>query len=187
LAQISQTQAIQQEELIKHRQSKLNSTESHVIDITIFQTQAMEIQKKIEATQQGLLSKVEIIQNHFQMIDQVLNNITLRERGAKAVRGVFKEAIISSTKEEIVIASKLSILEKTRGNILLKAWEHNITENKKMAKEVRDSCEETYGLLNKKLLDIYKESSFGTLGKINIAKHMLDIKENVERDQVDIS
>jgi predicted nucleic acid-binding protein len=41
--QISQTQANQQEELIKQLQSKLNSTESQVRDITIFQTQAMEI------------------------------------------------------------------------------------------------------------------------------------------------
>jgi hypothetical protein len=186
-AQISQTQVNQQEELIKQLQSKLNSTESQVIDITVFQTQAMEIRKKIEAAQQGLLSKVEIIQNHFQMIDQALNNITLRERGAKAARGVFQEAIISSAKEEIVIASRLSIPEKTRGNILLKAWEHNIAENRKMAKEVRDSCEETFGLLNKKLLDLDKESSSGTLGKINIAKHLLDIKENVERDQVELS
>jgi hypothetical protein len=185
--QVSQTQVNQQEELIKQLQSKLNSTESQVIDITIFQSQAMEIRKKIEAAQQGLLSKVEIIQNHFQMIDQVLNNITLRERGAKATRGVFQEAIISSAKEKILIASRLSIPEKTRGNILLKAREHNIAENKKMAKEVRDSCEETFGLLNKKLLDLDKESSSGTLGKINIAKHLLDIKENVERDQVELS
>ena len=63
--QISQTQVNQQEELIKQLWSKLNSTESQVIDITVFQTQAMEIRKNIEATQQGLLSKVEIIQNHF--------------------------------------------------------------------------------------------------------------------------
>ena len=121
------------------------------------------------------------------MIDQDLNNITLRERGAKAARGVFQEAIILSVKEEMVIASRLSIPEKTRGNIMLKAWEHNIAENRQMAKEVRDSCEETFGLLNKKLVDLDKESSFGTLGKINIAKHLLDIKENVEKDQVDLS
>jgi hypothetical protein len=56
-----------------------------------------------------------------------------------------------------------------------------------MDKEVRDSCEETFGLLIKKLLDLNKESSSGMLVKINIAKHLLDIKENVERDQVDLS
>ena len=56
-----------------------------------------------------------------------------------------------------------------------------------MAKEVRDSCEETFGLINKKMLDLYKENNYGTLGKINIVKHLLDIKENVERDQVELS
>ena len=56
-----------------------------------------------------------------------------------------------------------------------------------MAKEVRDSCEETFGLLNKKLLDLDKESISQTLGKTNIDKHLLDIKENVERDQFDLS
>ena len=56
-----------------------------------------------------------------------------------------------------------------------------------MAKEVRDSCEETFGLINKKLLDLDKENSSRTLGKINIVKHMLDIKENLERDQVELS
>jgi len=37
------------------------------------------------------------------------------------------------------------------------------------------------------LLDIDKECISRKLGKINIAKHLLDIKENVERDQVEIS
>jgi hypothetical protein len=37
------------------------------------------------------------------------------------------------------------------------------------------------------LLDLDKESSVGTLGKINIAKHLLDIKENMEKKQVEIS
>jgi hypothetical protein len=52
---------------------------------------------------------------------------------------------------------------------------------------MRDSCEETFGLINKNLLDLDKESSVGTLGKINIAKHLLDIKENVEKEQVELS
>jgi hypothetical protein len=131
-AQTSQAQVDQEAELIKHLQSKLNSTKSHVIDIKVFQTQATEIRKKIEATQQSLLTKVEVIQDHFQLIDQALNNITLREREAMAARGTFQEAIISTTKEEMVIASRLSIRDQTTGNILLKAWEHNIAENRKM-------------------------------------------------------
>jgi hypothetical protein len=37
------------------------------------------------------------------------------------------------------------------------------------------------------LLDLDEESSAGTLGKINIDKHLLDIKENMEEQQVEIS
>jgi hypothetical protein len=42
-------------------------------------------------------------------------------------------------------------------------------------------------LISKSLLDLDKESSVGTLGKINIAKHLMDIKENMEKQQVEIS
>jgi len=52
---------------------------------------------------------------------------------------------------------------------------------------VRDSFEETFGFLDKNFLDLDKENSFGTLGKINIVKHLLDIKENVEKYQVELS
>jgi len=69
----------------------------------------------------------------------------------------------------------------------LTAWEHDISENKKRAKEVRDSCEEIFGSINKNLLDLDREASAGTLGKINIAKHLVDIKESMERDQAELS
>jgi hypothetical protein len=52
---------------------------------------------------------------------------------------------------------------------------------------VMNSCEETFTLINKSLLDLDKEGSVGTLGKINIAKHLLGIKENVEKVKVEIS
>jgi hypothetical protein len=48
-AQASQSQISQQEELIGKLQAKLNFTESQVIDIRIFQSQAIEIQKRVSA------------------------------------------------------------------------------------------------------------------------------------------
>ena len=87
----------------------------------------------------------------------------------------------------MAISSRFSIQDKTRGNILLKAWEHSISERRKKDKEMRDACEETFILINKNLLDLDKEGSVGTLGKIDIAKHLLDIKENVEKGQVELS
>jgi hypothetical protein len=50
-----------------------------------------------------------------------------------------------------------------------------------------NSCEETFALVSKCFLDLDKESSVGMLGKINIAKHLLDIKENMVKKQEEIS
>jgi hypothetical protein len=69
----------------------------------------------------------------------------------------------------------------------LTAWEHDISENKKRAKEVRAYCEEIFGSINFFLLELDREDSTGMLGKINIAKHLLDIKESMERDQAELS
>jgi hypothetical protein len=134
-----------------------------------------------------LLVKVGTIQNHFQTIDQGLESISLREKEVGAARVAFQDVVIATTKIEMVDSSKLSIAEQTRGNILLKVWEQNISESRGRANEVMNSCEETFALISKSLLDLDKESSVGTLGKINIAKHLLDIKENVEKEQVEIS
>jgi hypothetical protein len=70
---------------------------------------------------------------------------------------------------------------------LLKAWERNISENRERSKEMRKYCEETFILINESLLDLDRERSTGTLGQINIAEHLLDIKENEEKDQAEIS
>jgi hypothetical protein len=80
----------------------------------------------------------------------------------------FQDVVIATMNVEAVNSSKLSIVEQTKGNILLKAWEHNISESRGRAKEVRNSCEETFALINKYLLDLDKEGSVGMLGKINI-------------------
>ena len=121
------------------------------------------------------------------MIEQELKDISSRERETIVAWVAFQEAVIETMKEEVAISSRLSIPEQARGNILLKAWEYNISESRKRDKEMRNACEETFGLINKNLLDLDKESSVGTLGKINIAKHLFDIKENGEKGQIELS
>ena len=130
---------------------------------------------------------METIQSHFQTIEQVLKDISLREREVGEARVAFQEAVIATTKKEMGSSSKLSIPEQTRGNILLKAWERNILESREHAKEVRNSCEETFSLIDESLLSLDNESSAGTLGQIDIAKHLLNIKESKEREQAEIS
>jgi hypothetical protein len=187
MAQTSQIQIGQQGELIEQLRAKLEFVESQVIDIGIFQSQAIEIRKRLSAAQQGLLVKVETIQSNCQLIDQVLENLSLREREAGAARVAFQEAIIATTRREIGSSSSFPIPEQTRGNILLKEWERNISEGRQQAKEVRKSCEETFGLLNGIWLGSDGESSIEILGQINTAKYLLNIKENEERELAEIS
>jgi hypothetical protein len=63
--QVRERQTIQQDELVKQLQDKVSSTEKMVVDIALFQAQALEVLKKLEITQKILFSKVGIIQNHF--------------------------------------------------------------------------------------------------------------------------
>jgi hypothetical protein len=48
---------------------------------------------------------------------------------------------VTSAKEGVAMASKLSVSEQTQGDIILKAWESIIVERRKMAKEVKEFCE----------------------------------------------
>ena len=104
----------------------MDVAKNQVLEIKMFRSQDVEIRQNVLTTQQDLLVKVGTIQNHFQMINQVLENISLREREVGAAQVAFQDAIIATTKIEMVSSSKLSIAEQTRGNILLKVWEHNI-------------------------------------------------------------
>jgi hypothetical protein len=70
---------------------------------------------------------------------------------------------------------------------MLKVWDANIAESKKMAKEVKDDCEETFDLLDKRSLGIGEDNCPGLLGQINIVKHQLKLKENLNEIQVEIS
>jgi ABC-type phosphate transport system auxiliary subunit len=49
--QVSERRTIQQDKLVKQLQDKVNSTEKMVVDIAVFQAQALEVLKKLEITQ----------------------------------------------------------------------------------------------------------------------------------------
>jgi hypothetical protein len=106
--------------LIEQLQAKLELAKSQVIDIGILQSQAIEIRKRLSAVQQDLLVKVEMIQGSCQLIDQILENLSLIEREVGAARVTFQEAIIATTRKEIRSKSSFPISEKTKGNILFK-------------------------------------------------------------------
>jgi aminoglycoside/choline kinase family phosphotransferase len=114
--------------LIEQLQVILEFTESQVINIEIFQSQAMEIWSRVSATQRSLLAKVETIRDNCLLIDQVLENLFVRERESGAARITFQEAVIATTNKELGKSSKFSISEQTQDNILLKEWERNISK-----------------------------------------------------------
>ena len=144
----------------------------------------MEVLNKLETTQQSLLAKVEIIQNHFQEVNQSLDNINFKEGEATPARTTFQKVVVSSAREEVPVTPRLIAAEQIRGDIILKAWEANIAESKRMAKEIKEDCEEAFDLLDKKSLGIGKEDCSGLLGKINEINHQLNIKESLNETQI---
>jgi hypothetical protein len=145
------------------------------------------VHSKIEIEQQKLISKIEIVQNYFQGVDNAFDNIILREKEAKVARITLQKEIIYSTGEEVPKTTKVSATEKIRGDIMLKLWETNITESKRIAKEIRDDCEEVFDILDKGSLNIGKGNCTGLLGQINIVRHQLNFRENLSEIQMEIS
>jgi len=64
---------------------------------------------------------------------------------------------VSSAREGISMVPRLSVSEQVRGNIILKTWEDNIVESKRMAKEVKEDCEEAFHSLNKESLGLRED------------------------------
>jgi hypothetical protein len=107
----SQIQVGQQRDLIGKLQVILEFIESQVINTEIFQSQAMEIRSRVYATQQSLLAKVETIRDNCLRIDQILENLYVREGKAGAAQIAFQEAVIATTNRESGNGSKFSISE----------------------------------------------------------------------------
>jgi hypothetical protein len=70
---------------------------------------------------------------------------------------------------------------------MLKVWETNISENKKIVKEIKDKCDEILDSFDKKVLGIERNDFSEPLGKINIVKQQLNCKESLKEIQAEIS
>jgi hypothetical protein len=111
-----------------------------------------------------LISKIEIIQSYFQEANNAFDNIILKEKEAKEARVTLQNTIIYLESEETSKNMKISATDQIRGDIILKLWETNITENKRIVKEIRYDCEEFFDLLDKGSLNIGKGNCTGLLG-----------------------
>jgi hypothetical protein len=73
---------------------------------------------------------------------------------------------------------KLSVTEQIGGDIILKACETNIVENKKIVKEIKDDCEGIFDCLDKQAFGLERNDCSGLLGHINIGKQQFYYKES---------
>ena len=121
------------------------------------------------------------------MVNQVSKNLTSREREAEVARVTFQDAVITTNNRFSVGATGLSIPEQTRGNILLKDWEHKIALGKEQAQKVTHSLEEAFNSIDDELLDIDSRGDAEALMQINVEQISLDLQEKDERDSIDIS
>jgi hypothetical protein len=165
----------------------LKSIEGQVVNITTFQPQALELHEKLQVEQQNMLSKIGIIQNYFLEVSHSLDSIVLKEKEVAVARAAFQKAIVFLAREEVPTIPKLTVEEQIMGDIMLKTWETNIVESRKMAREVRKECEEVFDHLDTKTLGIGKGDCPGLLGQVNVVRHQLHIKERWNEAHLEIS
>jgi hypothetical protein len=93
-----------------------------------------------------------------------MNNIYINEREATTTQAKFYEAILIVEKDYIAKVPRLSLSDQIRGDIILKAWETNLVESKRLAREVNKSCEEALSSLDEGLLDVEGDNISKALG-----------------------
>jgi hypothetical protein len=135
---------------------------------------------KIEKEQQGVFFNLEFLHNYFQETNKFLEDILQKEREVKEARTTFQKAVALSTKEEVKKIQKPFVSEQVKGDVILKVWEADLTENKRITREVNDDCQGIFDLLEKASLNIRKNDCPGLLGEINIVKHQLRFKEEIK-------
>jgi len=172
--------------LIKQLQAKIDLVEVTTMDMESFEAQALEVHDKLESAQQNLFTKLEVVQSLYRVADLFLNNIYITEREATTTQATFQEAILIESKGELEKVPRLSLSDKTRGDVILKAWETNLAESKRLAREVNKACEEALSSFDKELLYVERDSISEALGQIDIVKNQLNSKTSIEEAQMTI-
>jgi hypothetical protein len=57
-SQANRELTIQREELVKQLQAKINTIENTTVNVAVFQAQALEVQEKLESTQQNIFVRL---------------------------------------------------------------------------------------------------------------------------------
>jgi hypothetical protein len=81
--------------------------------------------------------------------------------------------VVIATNNRVSAGSpELAILEQTRGNILLKDWEHNIDLGKEQAQKVTNSLEEAFNSIDGDLLGMDSGDDTTTLIQMNCGTYI---------------
>jgi hypothetical protein len=176
-----------QRDTITQLQAQLEVAGSKVIDIEMVKSRAIDIRSRVSSAQHSLLNKIGEFRKDCLLMNQISENLIVKERNAEAARVVFQEAVIATNNRFSAEAPGLSIAEQTRGNILLKNWEHDIASSKEQAQKVANSLEETFKIINTELIGMESGGDTETLRQINMERISLDMKEKNERILMEIS
>jgi hypothetical protein len=187
MIQVTQEQVQKLGEENKSLQDKIVYIANQVIEIENFRTQASEIYEKIEEEQHKVFCNLEIIQNYFLESNKSIENVFQKERQTKAARNTFQKAVASSLKEEIGKNKKLSISKQVKGDIMIKVWESKLAKYKRITKEVNENCQAIFDLVEKDSLNIGTDDCFELLGEVNISRHQLKSREELEEKKAEIS
>jgi hypothetical protein len=180
-------QSSQQRDTITRLQAQLEVAKSKVIDIEIVKSRAIDIRSRISSSQQSLLNKVGEFRGDCVLMHQIYENLIVKERNAEVARIAFQEAVIATNNRFSAGSPGLTIAKQTRGNILLKNWEHDITLSKEQAQKLTNSLEETFKAINGELLGMESGGDIEMLRQMNIERISLDMKEKNERNLAEIS
>jgi hypothetical protein len=71
----------------------------------------MEIQRRVSVAQQNLLAKVEVIRDNCLLVNQVVENLSAREREARAAWVTFQEAVIATNNRDSGSTPRFTISE----------------------------------------------------------------------------
>jgi hypothetical protein len=83
-------------------------------------------------------------------------------------------------KDDVSNVHRLSLSEQIRGDIVLKAWETNLTESKRLARDVTEACLEALTSLDKGIIDFEGNVISEALGQIDIAKNQYNSRTSKE-------
>jgi hypothetical protein len=176
-----------QRDTITQLQTQLENAGSQIIDIEIIKSRAIDIRSRISSAQQSLLDKIRDCRKDCLLMSQISQDLIVKERDAEAARLIFQEAVIATRNRFSAETPGLSFEEQTRGNILLKNWEHDIALSKEQAKTVTSSLEETFKIIDTELIGMERGGDIETLRQTNMEQIFLDMKERNEKSLIEIS